>query len=181
MDGKYRFLLAALPLAVVLGLSGFFYDRLGKDPGELPSALIGKPVPEFTLPGLDEGAPGLSSTDLRAGTVTVVNVFASWCAPCRIEHPMLTALAKVPKIRLVGMAYKDKPEATKAFLGELGNPFALIGADVTGRVAIDWGVYGVPETYLVSPRGEIVWKHVGPLDEAVIRGELLPRAEALLK
>jgi cytochrome c biogenesis protein CcmG/thiol:disulfide interchange protein DsbE len=181
MAGKYRFLLAALPLAVVLGLSGAFFDRLGKDPSALPSALIGKPVPDFALPGLDESGPGLAAADLRAGRVTVVNVFASWCAPCRIEHPLLTALTKVPGITLVGIAYKDKPEASKAFLAELGNPFTLIGADVTGRVAIDWGVYGVPETYLVSKTGEIAWKHVGPLTEEVIRAEMLPLAERLLK
>lgn len=181
MHGKYRFLMAALPLALVLGLGSMFYDGLGRDPSALPSALIGKPVPDFALPGLDAETPGLASADLRSGRVTVVNVFASWCAPCRVEHPMLTALARVPGITLVGIAYKDKVEATKAFLDELGNPFTLIGADTTGRVGIDWGVYGVPETYLVSKTGEIAWKHVGPLTEDVIRGEMLPMAERLLK
>ena len=175
-----RFLLAAVPLAIVIALATMFYDRLGKNPSELPSALIGKPVPFFELPGLD-GGKGLSSADLQRGPVTVVNVFASWCAPCRLEHPLLTALTKVPGIRLVGLSYKDKPVATKAFLAELGNPYALIGVDEPGRVAIDWGVYGVPETYLVSAEGEIMWKHVGPLTEDVIRGEMLPLAEKLLK
>ncbi|PWR22072.1 DsbE family thiol:disulfide interchange protein [Zavarzinia compransoris] len=178
---RTRFLVAALPLAIVIGLGGIFYGRLGKNPSELPSALIGKPVPAFTLPGLDPQGPGLADADLRAGSVTVVNVFASWCAPCRIEHPLLTALAKVPGLRVVGIAYKDKVEATVKFLDELGNPFALVGADVSGRVAIDWGVYGVPETYLVTKSGEIAWKHVGPLTEDVIRGQMLPLAEKLMK
>ncbi len=181
MKGQFRFLLAALPLAVAIGLGGMFYDRLGKNPSELPSALIGKPAPSFDLPGLEPGQPGFSTADLRAGSVTIVNVFASWCAPCRIEHPILSKLAKQPGFRLVGLAYKDKPEATKAFLAELGNPYALIGSDLTGRVAIDWGVYGVPETYVVSKQGEIMWKHVGELTDEVIAGELLPLVEKLAK
>lgn len=177
---NYRFLIAALPLAIMIGLAGMFYGRLGKDPAELPSALIGKPVPEFELPGLDDGK-GLAAADLRDGPVTVVNVFASWCAPCRIEHPLLTALTKVPGIRIVGIAYKDEPAATRGFLDQLGNPYARIGVDQAGRVAIDWGVYGVPETYLVSKDGQIMWKHVGPLTEDVIRHEMLPLADRLLK
>jgi len=176
-----RFLLAAMPLAVAIGLGGIFYGRLGKDPSALPSALLGKPVPAFNLPGLDPTGPGLSDADLRAGSVTVVNVFASWCAPCRVEHPLLTALTKVPGIRVVGIAYKDKVADTQKFLGEMGNPYALVGADLNGRVGIDWGVYGVPETYLVTGKGEIAWKHVGALTEDIIRGEMLPLAEKLMK
>jgi cytochrome c biogenesis protein CcmG/thiol:disulfide interchange protein DsbE len=162
-------LLYLLPVLVFAALALLFLFRLyGGDPSRVPSALIGRPVPAFTLeplPGLTEAGqpvPGLSDADLK-GRVTVVNVWASWCAPCRQEHPALIELAKNPAIRLVGINYKDNPENARRFLGSLGNPFAAIGADTSGRAAIDWGVYGVPETFVVGPDGTIRYKHIGPL------------------
>ena len=164
-------LLLLLPVIIFVALAGLFAVRLGAgDPSRIPSALIGRKVPDFALPPLAGiEAPGggkvggLSDEDLREHGVTIVNVFASWCGPCRIEHPLLMSLAGAPGIRMVGMNYKDKPDAAARFLRELGNPFSAIGRDETGRVGIDWGVYGVPETFIVGPDGTIRHKHVGPL------------------
>lgn len=167
-------LLAFLAIAAVLALRMY-----GGDPARLPSALIGHPVPPFdlpALPGLKSArgpVPGLSSGDL-AGGVSVVNVWASWCAPCREEHPLLMKLAAETGIRLVGIDYKDDPENARRFLGALGNPFAAVGADRDGRAAIDWGVYGVPETFVVAPDGTIAFKHVGPLSAESIAAVLKP-------
>lgn len=167
--GSGRRLLVLLPLLIVAVLAVLFFIRLfAGDPSKVPSALIGRPVPQFSLPpvaGLvhdGKPVPGLSSDDLR-GRVSVVNVWASWCGPCRQEHPFLLDLAKDPRIRLVGIDYKDTPENGRRFLGTLGNPFAAVGSDTTGRVGIDWGVYGVPETFVVDANGQIRYKHVGPL------------------
>jgi cytochrome c biogenesis protein CcmG/thiol:disulfide interchange protein DsbE len=132
----------------------------------------------FDLPPLGEGE-GLKTADL-SGKVTVVNVFASWCAPCRQEHPVLTELAKDPRIRLVAINYKDKPENAAAFLAALGNPYAAIGVDERGRTAIDWGVYGVPETFLVGPDGVIRRKFIGALTVESVARDLLPAAADLL-
>ncbi|GGC51052.1 DsbE family thiol:disulfide interchange protein [Chelatococcus reniformis] len=162
--------LVLIPLLVFLALAALLLVRLfgGGDPSAVPSALIGKPVPSFDLPPLpglgQDGAavPGLKAADLK-GHVTVVNVWASWCAPCRIEHPLLLQLARDPRIRLVGINYKDTPENARRFLGQLGNPFAAVGQDLSGRTGIDWGVYGVPETFVVDASGIIRHKHVGPL------------------
>jgi cytochrome c biogenesis protein CcmG, thiol:disulfide interchange protein DsbE len=162
-------LLFLLPGLVFAGLALLFLMRLfAGDPSQVPSALIGRPVPTFALAPLDglvrEGrpVPGLSSQDLKGG-VTVVNVWASWCVPCRQEHPLLMELAKEPSIRVVGINYKDNPENARRFLGALGNPFQAVGVDASGRTAIDWGVYGVPETFVVSPDGTIRYKQIGPL------------------
>lgn len=162
-------LIFLLPVLVFVVLAGFFLVRLGgDDPSKLPSALINKPAPAFTLPPLEgltangQPVPGLSGEDLK-GKVTVVNVWASWCAPCRQEHPLLVDLAKDPSIRLVGINQKDDPDNARRFLGSLGNPYAAVGADRNGRVSIDWGVYGVPETFIVGPDGMIRYKHIGPL------------------
>ncbi|WP_026791458.1 DsbE family thiol:disulfide interchange protein [Pleomorphomonas oryzae] len=171
--------LALVPLALFLALAVLFYARLSAgDPSEVPSALIGKPVPDFRLDGIAgltrDGAPvaGLSSGDLAKG-VFVVNVFASWCAPCRAEHPLLTDLAKDQRIRLYGLNYKDADDQALRFLNGLGNPYAAIGADRNGRVGIDWGVYGVPETFVVA-NGRITAKLVGPLTPQRISAELMP-------
>jgi cytochrome c biogenesis protein CcmG/thiol:disulfide interchange protein DsbE len=173
-------LFLALPLIVFAVLAVLLLARLfGGDPSRIPSALIGKPVPDFTLPAVAglvrDGAPvpGLSAADLK-GRVSVVNVWASWCGPCRYEHPLLMELAKNPAIRLVGLNYKDDPENARRFLGGLGNPYAAVGADTAGRTAIDWGVYGVPETFVVAPDGTIALKHVGPLTEEAIGTVLEP-------
>ncbi len=165
-----------VPLVVFGGLAALFLVRLfAGNPATLPSVLIGKPVPSFTLPPLEglarDGAPvpGLSSSDLK-GVVTVVNIWASWCAPCRDEHPLLSEVAKMPGVRLVGINYKDQPENARRFLGQLGNPFAAVGADVNGRAAIDWGVYGVPESFVIAPDGSIAYKQIGPLTEEALKG-----------
>ena len=176
---------ALIPAGVFAGLAALLYLALfWGDPGELPSALIGKPVPEFDLPPVEgmAGVPGLASSDLAHGEVTVVNVWASWCAPCREEHPVLEALsvrlAREGGARLVGLNYKDAPENARRFLGALGNPFQAIGADRTGRVAIDWGVYGVPETFVVDGQGRIAFKHVGPISPGQLDGVIMPAIRA---
>lgn len=166
--GTRRSLLVAIPAIVFAILAGLFFLRLrsGADPAAIPSVMIGKPVPAFVLdalPGLEAGGapvPGLSSADLKGG-VTVVNFWASWCAPCQIEHPMLMRLSKEPGLRLVGIDYKDAPEAGRRFLARNGVPFAAVGRDESGRVGIDFGVYGVPETFIVGPDGIIRDKLVG--------------------
>jgi cytochrome c biogenesis protein CcmG, thiol:disulfide interchange protein DsbE len=165
-----------LPLGLFAALALIFLSRLvsGDDPEAIPSALVGKPAPAFDLPGLEGLAvPGLKRADLD-GKLTVVNVFASWCVPCRQEHPALSALAKDGRIRLVGIDYKDQPANAAAFLNELGNPYAAIGVDQRGRAAIDWGVYGVPETFLVGPDGIIRDKIIGPLRDDVVETRLKP-------
>jgi cytochrome c biogenesis protein CcmG, thiol:disulfide interchange protein DsbE len=168
--GRRLRLLFLLPIVVFAGLALVFLVRLfGGDPSKVPSALIGRPAPAFVLeplPGLKangEAVPGLSDADLRAGTVTVVNVWGSWCPPCRQEHPTLMELSKDRSFRLVGIDLKDNPDNARRFLGELGNPFSALGVDPAGRTAIDWGVYGAPETFVISRDGIIRYKHIGPL------------------
>ncbi|EKF18668.1 DsbE family thiol:disulfide interchange protein [Nitratireductor pacificus] len=184
-DGKAvrsRRLMMLLPLAAFLALSAIFLLQLvsGRDSAIVPSALIDKPAPQTDLPPLEGvGLPGLSSTDF-AGKVTLVNVWGSWCVPCRQEHPLLMELAADGRFALAGLNYKDKPENARRFLGDLGNPFAAIGVDQSGRTAIDWGVYGVPETFLVGPDGTIRYKHVGPFSPESIRDDLMPQIEKAL-
>ena len=172
---RRRSLLVFLPLLAFLALAALLLLRLyAGDASRLPSALIDKPVPAFNLPAMAGlGLPGLATADLKAGQATVLNVFASWCVPCREEAPALAALAKGGQ-RLVGIAYKDQPANTARFLREDGNPFAAVGADQTGRTGIDFGVYGVPETYVVAGNGTILAKIVGPLTDENVRRELLP-------
>lgn len=156
--------LVLLPIIVFAALAALFWRGLSGNPSEIPSALIGKPVPEVTLPaiaGLD--VPAFGTADLKAGSVSVVNVWASWCGPCRGEHPLLQELSKRTDIRLFGIDYKDDPENARRFLGTLGQPYAAIVSDVEGRAAVDWGVYGVPETFIVDGDGVIRYKWIGPL------------------
>ncbi len=152
-----------LPLAVAAVLAVVFLWALrgDRDPSRIPSPFIGKPAPAFELPDLF-GGPKLDNTAF-AGRVSVLNVFASWCLPCRVEHPMLMALARDGKAQVFGLNYKDKPEDAKAWLKQHGNPYSRIGADRNGRAAIEWGVYGVPETFLIGPDGRIRHKVVGPI------------------
>jgi cytochrome c biogenesis protein CcmG, thiol:disulfide interchange protein DsbE len=164
-----RRILVLLPLAVFLGLAVLFFKGLHSgDPSILPSALIGHPAPQTNLPaiaGLDrDGAPvpGLNPTDFK-GAVTIVNVWASWCVPCHDEAPMLMQLSQDKRIRLVGINYKDDAGNARRFLGRYGNPFAAAGADESGRAGIEWGVYGVPETFIVGRDSRIAYKLVGPI------------------
>ena len=165
-----RWWLVSLPLVIFAALVALFLFRLGAgDPSRLPSALIGKQAPILVLPPLegltqkDKQVPGLDPT-LFKDRVTVVNVWASWCVPCRDEHPFLVKLAADKRLALVGINYKDAPENALGFLNRFGNPFAAVGVDTGGRAAIEWGVYGVPETFIVGRDGRIAYKHIGPID-----------------
>lgn len=167
------------PLAVAAaGGAGFLalLARMGNgtyDPKGVPSMLVGHPLPAFDLPGLGDGA-GFSDADVRAaGKPVLVNFFASWCVPCVVEAPQLLAL-QAQGVALWGVAYKDKPDATRAFLKRNGNPYARIARDDPGLVAIDFGVYGVPETYLVDPSGVVRWKWASPITDDVMTSQLLP-------
>lgn len=179
---RRRAWLALLPLVAFLALAALFMTQLmsGKDNSVVPSALIGAQAPSTDLPPLDGvGLPGLASSAF-AGKVTLVNVWASWCAPCRQEHPLLMGLSADKRIVVAGLNYKDTPENARRFLGSLGNPFAAIGVDATGSTTIDWGVYGVPETFLVGKNGRILYKHVGPFTPESIRDDLMPQIEKAL-
>jgi cytochrome c biogenesis protein CcmG/thiol:disulfide interchange protein DsbE len=172
-----RLLLALLPLVVLVALLGVFALNINRDPSLIQSVLIDKPAPQFTLPAVDgTGVPGFDTAALK-GEVTVVNVFASWCIPCRDEHPVLEALKDQTGVRLFGMNQKDAAENAVAFLTELGNPYDAIGADADGRTSIDWGVYGVPETFIVDAGGVIRFKHVGPLSLDDLASEIIPAIE----
>jgi cytochrome c biogenesis protein CcmG/thiol:disulfide interchange protein DsbE len=165
-----------LPLALFAALAALFlFSLFNGDPQKLPTALSGKPVPRFSLPpieGLEQQA-GLSDSDLRQGVPVLLNVWASWCGPCRDEHDDLMAL-KAAGIKIYGLNYKDLPDAALRFLTTLGNPFEKVGADRDGRVAIDFGVYGVPETFLIGSDGRILARHAGPLDATFILDEIYP-------
>ena len=170
-----------LPLAVFAVLAAYFFVGLGRDPSKIPSALIDKPLPEFALPPI-EGGPGEGiSSALFRGRVSVLNVFASWCVPCRAEHKVITRLAEMKLAQVYGLNYKDRPAAALAWLDELGNPYAAIGADTTGRVGLELGVYGIPETFVVDPGGRIRYKHVGPVNDAVLDDEIIPLIKELGK
>jgi cytochrome c biogenesis protein CcmG/thiol:disulfide interchange protein DsbE len=152
-----------IPLAIFLALAGVFFFRIGGDHSVVPSALIGRAAPQLVLPALDgANTPAIDPASFK-GNVTLVNVWASWCGPCRAEHPFLVRLGKDTRIRVTGINYKDQPANALRFLAQLGNPFVAIGVDTAGRAAIEWGVYGVPETFLVGRDGTIRFKQVGPV------------------
>lgn len=154
------FAIPVVAFAAVAALLGF---GLGNDPSVVPSVLIGKPAPAFALPALDERSRGLSSADLAQGEISVVNVFASWCVPCRAEHPFVSEIGRMEGVALYGIAYKDAPEDARGFLDELGDPYERVGADIDGRAGIELGVYGVPETFFIGPDGIVRYKHIGPI------------------
>ncbi|MES0883756.1 DsbE family thiol:disulfide interchange protein [Roseibium sp. SCP14] len=179
--------LVLLPLVVFTGLAALFLFQLtlGGDPKKIPSALINKPAPELALGPVEgltrdgAGIPGFSREDFL-GKISVVNVFASWCVPCRQEHPIMEELGTIDDIQLIGINYKDKPENARRFLGSLGNPYDLIGADDAGRAAIEWGVYGVPETFVVDEKGMIRYKFIGPLSPSTFRDTFLPELKKVM-
>jgi cytochrome c biogenesis protein CcmG/thiol:disulfide interchange protein DsbE len=183
---RRRRLIVLAPLLVFGAMAAMFAFALTKgDPSKLPSALIGKPAPPLALSaieGLQDGAraiPLLTQEVLVQGDLTVVNFWASWCGPCVEEHPYLIELAQLPGVRVVGVNYKDLGANARRFLGRYGNPYAAIGADTTGRTAIEWGVYGMPETFILDGKGRIVFKHVGQITPAALRSNLLPMIQRL--
>ncbi len=180
---RARYALALIPLMVFAGFAAvagkMLYDQdvNGLDVSAIPSALIGRQAPSLTLPPLEGSNTAALTDEALKGKLTLVNVFASWCVPCRQEHPILSELAKDNRLNIVGINYKDRNDNALRFLGELGNPFNAIGVDPNGKAAIDWGVYGIPESYLVGPDGTILYKKVGPFDERSLTQDLLPAIE----
>ena len=179
---------SALPLLAFLALAGLFVLRLQSgDHSALPSPLIGQPAPAFKLGPLPGGdRPGLSDADLRQGKTTVINFFASWCGPCRLEHPILMKISanealKAMGVRLVGVNYKDAPANALQLLAADGNPYAAIGDDLNGRVGIDWGATGVPETFIVRGDGTVAFKYTGPITERTFKETVLPEIEKTLR
>ncbi len=172
-----RRLLYIVPLAIFAIVASYFLAGLGRDPQRLPSALLDKPAPEFALPPLpgraSSGETGLRTADLAVGRPMLVNVFASWCTPCRVEHPVLARLAE-EGVAIQGIAYKDKPGAALAFLRELGDPYTRVGLDLDGRAGIEWGVYGVPETFVIDGKGVIRYRYPGPLTPDEIDNVIRP-------
>ena len=183
VSSKSNPLLAILPLVVFLGLAFVFYSLLsteGRDTSALPSALLDEPAPLLTVPALEAtGLPGMTP-DMFTGKISVVNVFASWCVPCRHEHPQIVKLGEDDRFQLVGLNQRDQTQNAMAFLSELGNPYDVIGVDADARASIEWGVYGVPETFLVDQEGIIFHKHVGPINEGMLRDTILPLLEKRL-
>ncbi len=181
MSNSRPTLLRLLPVAMFAVVAVFFALGLRSgDPSKLPSTLIGKAVPQTQFPPLDglladsKTVPGFTSADLAKGKVTVVNFWASWCGPCVEEHPLLADLKIAAGVDVFGVNYKDQAASARRFLGRFGNPFAAVGSDENGRNAIEWGVYGMPETFVINGKGEIIYKHVGPLSPEWIKGKLVP-------
>ena len=178
-DALPRFLLYLLPALLFVIVAGYFLVALmlNRNPQEIPSALVGKPAPEFALPPLLPDVPGVARADL-SGSVVLVNFFASWCVPCRAEHPLLARLAKESGVTIFGIAYKDKADAARAYLAQLGNPYARIGMDDSGRTGIDFGITGVPETFVVAADGHVCYRQWGPVTDDDGAQALLARVNA---
>jgi cytochrome c biogenesis protein CcmG/thiol:disulfide interchange protein DsbE len=171
-------LIYAVPVLAFLMLAFFLFKSLIlPPPAFLPSALIDKPVPPFSLPALDAQTEGFGPKELSSGKVVVVNVFSSTCVPCRLEAPVLDKLATRPGMTLYGFVWEDKPENARRFLDEVGNPFSRIGQDTDGRIGREWGIYGWPETYVVDGHGIIRFKYVGELTDQAVAQQLLPAIE----
>ncbi len=162
-----------VPLMVFLGLVVALAWGMSRDPGTIPSALIGRAVPQFSLPPVKGGTLGLSSDDLR-GEVSLVNVFASWCVACREEHPVFMQMKADGVVPIHGLNYKDRPDDAARWLNTMGDPYTRTGADIDGRVAIDWGVYGVPETFVITKEGHIAHKHIGAVTPKALEATILP-------
>lgn len=177
MSKYHRF----IPLLIVLSIFALFFQMMGgdRDPKEIKSVRIDKPVPVFSLPALAKGKAPITDADLRTGKPILVNFFASWCVPCRAEHKSLMRLTQEHNISIIGIAYKNDPKEAQAFLDELGNPFAATAVDLNGRVAIDWGVSGVPETFLIDGDGIVRYRHWGPIVGDSLEKRLLPELRAL--
>ncbi|MFP6728619.1 MAG: DsbE family thiol:disulfide interchange protein [Alphaproteobacteria bacterium] len=167
---RFKFI---IPLALFMGVAITLAVGLTLKPGDIPSALLDRPVPEFDLPAVMGRPRGLASDELK-GEVRLVNFFASWCVACRAEHPLLNRLTEDGVVPVYGVNYKDKPEDARAWLDRLGDPYVRSGADIPGRVGIDWGVYGLPETFIVDQSGRIVYKHIGAIDAEVLEDIILP-------
>ncbi len=164
-----------IPLAVFVVLAvSFGVGLLTLNPREIPSALIGEPVPEFSLPGIPGHEDGLSTADFRDGEVVLVNVFASWCIPCRQEHPLFMELARTGDIKIYGLNQRDKVEDAVQWLATFGDPYDRVGSDLDGRAGIEWGVYGVPETFIVDGQGLIIYKHISVVTREILNKEILP-------
>ena len=177
-------MLRLLPVLIFIFVAAFFAVALHSgDPSLVPSTLVGKPVPQGVFPAVEgleadgKPEPGFTSNDLAQGKVSVVNYWASWCEPCIEEHSMLEKLKTMTDVAIYGVNYKDRPEAARRFIGRYGNPFTAVGTDAQGRAAIDWGVYGTPETFVVNGKGQIVYKHVGPISADSLTTKLLPAIE----
>ena len=162
-----------VPIVVFAALALMLAWALNRDPRAIPSALIGQPVPQFALPPVKGRTLGLSSADLK-GEISLVNVFASWCVECRAEHPLLLRMKTDAIVPIHGLNYKDSPDDAARWLNSFGDPYTRTGADLNGRVAIDLGVYGVPETFVITKDGHIAYKRIGPLDPEVLQGTILP-------
>ena len=168
----------SLPLAIFVVVLAFLFVGLFRDPREVPSPLIGKPAPAFSLARLHEPEARLSTQDMR-GQVWLLNVWASWCVSCRVEHPLLLELSKANVVPVVGLDYKDKPDEGKAWLAQQGDPYRVSVMDIDGRVGIDWGVYGVPETFVIDKSGVIRYKHIGPVTAQALQQTILPLVREL--
>lgn len=171
-------LLLLIPLIVFFVLAGFFVVGLDRNPREIPSPLIGKPAPAFTLPDLNAPEKNVASQDFL-GQVWLLNVWASWCVSCRAEHPLLVEFAKTNEVPIVGLNYKDKPADGKAWLRQYGDPYTVSIMDGDGRVGIDYGVYGAPETFLIDKQGIIRYKQIGPITEEALNKTILPMIKEL--
>ena len=186
---KARIWSSILPLFIFLGIAGASYSLLsteGRDVSALPSALIDKPAPNLGVPELKglmvngEQIPGMTQ-DMFKDKISIVNVFASWCVPCRQEHPQIVELGKDDRLQIVGINQRDSNKNALGFLAELGNPYDVVGVDRSGRASIEWGVYGVPETFIVNHQGRIIYKHVGPISPRGLQEKLMPIIEDALQ
>jgi cytochrome c biogenesis protein CcmG, thiol:disulfide interchange protein DsbE len=166
------------PLVIFLVMAGFLFKGLNLDPREVPSPLVGKPAPQFSLPRLDDAQKVFTPKEML-GKVWLFNVWASWCGACRDEHPLLVELSKTGFVPIYGMDYKDTREEAQQWLDHGGNPYAAVAVDADGRVGIDYGVYGVPETYVIDKTGTIAYKQIGPITEEALRDKIIPLVKGL--